>query len=252
MGNVLFLIPVLTVISGLILYRHNGKKEILKLDSVQFIYSFVLAPVIYIWLKSFLFYLLRDENALSEGELFIFDTFYSVFFIFVYAFVVIHSLTKSFELKRTEDPLHDVFTHSEFFHQWVSHLVFYLGSMLLFSIASITNGFFPLNIFIYGFYFYLFLAVSLLAGVGWFIAIWLNEDIGEKFFKLMKLFFSFLFLLHVLVYFWVKPAFNINYLIYWMMSVVLFVCVLLSAFINKLKKMDKSNIFFNSFHYKKK
>lgn len=98
----LFVIPLLTLVSGVLLYGQHGKKEFLKLDFVQFMYSFVIAPVMFVWLKSFLFFILRNELnfRLSISEIFIVDTIYSTLVMFIFAFVVIHSLTKSFNLKR--------------------------------------------------------------------------------------------------------------------------------------------------------
>src|SRR3989344_3589542 len=57
----IYLIPVLSVLSALALYHKSGKMEILKFDVVQFWYAFVLAPILFVWFKSFLFITLRDE-----------------------------------------------------------------------------------------------------------------------------------------------------------------------------------------------
>lgn len=107
---ILFLVPTFAILSSLYLYQHTGKREILKFDLVQFVYAFILAPIVYIWLKSFLFVFLVSELNLhlSVTDLFIADTVLTIIFLYVFAFLVIHSLTKSFELKRLRDPFYAV------------------------------------------------------------------------------------------------------------------------------------------------
>ncbi|EKD43989.1 MAG: hypothetical protein ACD_72C00045G0003, partial [uncultured bacterium] len=56
MKILLIIIPLLSLLASLGLYRYNGKKEILRFDLVQFFYAFILMPMIYIWFKSFLFF----------------------------------------------------------------------------------------------------------------------------------------------------------------------------------------------------
>lgn len=219
MITVLYLIPVFAVISAVLMYRLNGKREFLKIDLVQFFYAFVLAPLLFVWLKTFLYFLLRVEVnfSLSSVQLFLLDTTFSLFFIYVFAFVVIHSITKSFNLKRVRDPLYNIFEHSEFFHLWLTHLIMYIGGMVLISGLSLFNIWFPLDIELSQVSFYIFNAASLIAGFFIFMIIWLSDPKQDQanFMRLMKLSFGFFFLVHIVVYFVFNPAFSPEFGLYW-------------------------------------
>lgn len=219
MINVLYLVPTFAIISAVLMYRLNGKKEFLKIDLVQFFYAFVLTPMLFVWLKTFLYFLLRVEVniQLSTIQLFLLDTAFSLFFMYVFAFVVIHSLTKTFFLKRVRDPLYDVFAHSEFFHLWLTHLIMYIGGMVLISGLSIFNLWFPLEFDMSQINFYLINVFGLIAGFGVFMIIWLSDPKQDSanFMRLMKLSFGFFFLIHVVVYFVINPPFSAAYGLYW-------------------------------------
>ncbi|MCA9370211.1 hypothetical protein KC686_03570, partial [Candidatus Woesebacteria bacterium] len=126
----LFAIPILSSLSGLLLYRFIGKKQLFKLDSIQFLYAFVLAPLLFVWAKTFFYTLVSTQNlgiALSSNDVFILDTVFSTFLLFIYAFVVMHSLTKTFNVRMKDDPLYNIFHHSEYFHLWLTHLAMFGG-----------------------------------------------------------------------------------------------------------------------------
>ncbi|MDQ5951035.1 MAG: hypothetical protein QG639_312 [Patescibacteria group bacterium] len=219
MISLLYLIPVFAIISAVVVYRLNGKREFLKLDLVQFFYAFILSPVLFIWLKTFLFFLLRVEAnfSLSIGQLFIIDTVYSLFFLYVFAFVVIHSLTKSFNLKQTHDPLYDLFEHSEFFHLWLTHLIMYLGGMVLLTILGTLNIWFPLEVRVPESMFYILFASGFLSGFLMFMIVWLSDPKQERanFMRVMKLSFGFFFLIHIVLYFVFSPPFSPALGLYW-------------------------------------
>lgn len=231
----LLLIPPLTLLSGIILYGQHGKREILKLDFVQFVYSFVIAPVIFIWLKTFIFFILRNELnvRLSISEIFIVDTIYSTLAMFIFAFVVIHSLTKSFNLKRESDPLYDMFEHSEYFHWNLSHLVIYVGAMTIASFVSFTNVLIPLTSVIDKPQFYTSLTIASVVGLLGFIGVWNYESPSANFMRIMKLFFGVFFLAHVALYYFLEPPFNGTYLGYWFVLFMFTVTVVLSLFAEK-------------------
>src|SRR3989344_326284 len=264
----IYLIPVLSMLSALALYRKNGRREILKFDVVQFWYAFVLVPVLFVWFKSFLFFTLRDElnlyrtaadfcrnlqqlapqltncdaynynqgsTNLSLTGLFIADTVYSVVFLFVYAFVVIHSLTKSLENKRYKDPLYDVFKHSEALHLWISHVFIYVGVMVLISLLSLMNVWFPLQVSINKWQFYLMLTIAVGTGVITFGGMWLSI-FKESFWRLMKLVIGLFFLVHAAVYFLFDPTFSKQHLMYWMILIFFTTMVVLSFFFEKSNK----------------
>lgn len=240
MMTVLYLIPIFSIISAVLVYRLNGKKELLKLDLVQFFYAFILSPMLFIWLKTFLYFLLRVEAniSLSSGQLFVIDTIFSLFFIYVFAFVVIHSLTKSFNLKRVRDPLYDIFEHSEFFHLWLTHLIMYLGSQLLISLVSITNIWFPLEVMMGKTSFYTLCLAGLVCGFFAFMIVWLSDPKQERanFMRLMKLSFGFFFLVHVVIYFVFNPPFSPALGLYWWSLCVFTGLVMCSLFAYKSER----------------
>ena len=237
---VIYLIPVLTIISSMLMYRLNGKKQLLKLDLVQFVYAFVFAPALFIWLKSFLYQLMRVEVevSLSSLQIFIIDTAFSTIFLYIFAFVVIHSLTKSFNLQSAKDPLYDIFAHSEFFHLWLTHLIVYIGAMGLISILAFVNLYFPLTIDATRPVFYFWTLTGFVAGLISFVMIWISDpkSNGANFTRVMKLFFGLFFLFHVLLYFFLNPNFNIVHGMYWWSFSLFTALMICSLFAYKSEK----------------
>lgn len=237
---ILFVIPVLAIIAALLVYRLNGKKEILRLDLVQFFYAFILSPVLFVWLKSFLHFLMRSEVevSLSQTEMFWYDTLFSVFFVFIYGFVVIHAVTKSFKLKRIDDPLHDLFHHSEYFHLWLTHLTVYGGTFLLLTSLAVFNSFVPFEIYMDKAEFYSLLLSGGIIGVIGFLAVWIADPKQQaaNFMRLMKLLFGLLFIVHVVIYFLHFPSFSSRFGVYWWSFSAFTSLVLCSLFAYKSEK----------------
>lgn len=246
---VLIGIPIGTLLTALFLYRFVGKKEFLYFDAIQFLYAFVVGPTMFVWLKSMLFLILRTEfqQGLRLGDIFFIDTVFSLVALYVFAFIVIHSLTKSFNLRRFEDPLYDLFYHSEYFHLWITHLVMFGGAMLLLTILAVVNAFIPLQIIMPRVTFYSLLAVAAAAGTFWFGAVWLadpKQDVPAsrfRFMMLMKLVMGVSFLIHMLAFFIVKPSFNASYILYWFSTVAFAVQVMIGSFM--YKSVRAQNIF---------
>jgi hypothetical protein len=245
----LVLIPAFTTAAAFLLYKQVGKREFLKLDAVQFIYAFVLSPLSFIWLKSFLLFFAKNEvnPNLSQTEIFAIDTAFSVGFLFFYAFVVIHSLTKSFEMKRHRDPLYDILADSESFHLWISHSFLYSLLLLLVTLLGLTNVFIPLDLTLTKPIFYGVLALGSLGGFLAFAAVYLSNFTEYKFMKLMKLIFAALFSLHVLAYFFFDPKFGASFVVYWA-SFSIFGSLVFASFI--LEKSQRSRRFIDRFHHK--
>lgn len=201
------------------MYPHNGKREFLKLDLVQFFYAFVIAPLLFIWLKTFLYVLLTTEiNAgLSQLQIFMIDSGFSLICLYVFAFVVIHSLTATFNRKITRDPLYDIFAHSEFFHLWLSHLVMFGGGLAIITITAFFNIFFPLDMEIAKSLFYLLCFTGVVSGAGCFMIVWLSDprQEGARFMRVMKLLFGIFFILYSVVYFIFTPSFNASQGLFW-------------------------------------
>ncbi len=217
MKIIIGLIPLLAMLASVLVYKQNGKKEILRFDMVQFFYAFILMPTVYIWFKWFLFTLLRNElgGLISQNELFFWDTVYSVFFLFLSAFVVIHSLTKSFELKRRKDPLYDLFEHSEYYHLWFSHTSLFIGLMLLITLISSSNIWLDSIFYISQNVFYLILLTTPILALAVFKAFKLSDFGDFRFLKLMKLFVGIFFFVHGVLFILFEPVFSGEKIMYW-------------------------------------
>ncbi len=250
MFPLLAIIPLAALLSGFFIYRRTGRRDFLKFDAVQFIYAFILAPLLFVWSKSFLFYLLRQElNVhISTTELFFFDTVFSVVAMYVYSFVVIHSLTKSFELKRYVDPLYDIFSHSEALHLWISHTALYVGAMSLFTVISLVNVVIPTPSGASKLFFYFALLFGLICGMFCYAGIWLSNFTSKDIFmNIMKLVIAISFVLHCLAYFLADPHFNANYMVYWTIFMCYFamsVCALI------FERSERASGWFERFHHK--
>ncbi len=247
----LILIPIFTVTLGLMMYKFQDKNiEIFRLDVVQFTYMFLLAPTMYVWLKTFLFYILRNELEfrLSVTDLFVIDTAFSVLAFIVMAAIAMHSLTKTFWLKRHSDPEFDLYRLSEYFHLWWTHIVIWGGAMLLATFVSISNVLIPFQIVTATkSHFYTLLSVGVISGPLTFLAIWMSDAKQGHYMRLMKLLLAFFVLLHVVVYFILDPAFNITNAGYWFVFANFFSATLCSAFFERYEKTNKLLDFFVHF-----
>lgn len=219
MSILLVLIPLLAVVVATILYHHNGKRQLLNLDIVQFIYAFVMVPVLFIWLKSFLYFIVRSELGitLSFNEFFVIDTAFSLVFIYISFFVVLHAVGKSFDLQREKDPLVDLFELSEYFHHTLSHTVIFVGSLALTTMLSIVNILSPITAFTSQNPFWIGLFFGAAAGIIFHIGVLQYDTASRQFLRLMKLVYAIMFLIHVSIYFIVDPPFIAAYGFYWTM-----------------------------------
>ncbi len=216
---VLLLLPILSSISVVLLIPRAGRREILKFDFVQFFFAFILVPLGFAWLKTFLYFLVKNEinPTVSPGEMIALDTAFSLIFLYFYAFVVIHSLTKSFELKRQRDPLYDLFSHSESFHIWISHTAIYLSLVILLVMFSLTNIFIPITLVLTKLIFYAVLAMGYIIGLAFFASVWFFAvSTQEKYMRPMRLLFGIGFAIHILAYYFADPRFSASYLVYWL------------------------------------
>jgi len=189
-----------------------------------------------------LFYLMQHESdiALSSTQIFIVDTAFSMVSFIVFVAMAIHSLTKTFWIKRYYDPHFDVYHLSEYFHLWWSHVVMFIGGMSLACFASLANLAVPIPTIAGKSQFYSLLAIALLTGIMFFIIVWNSDPKQGNFMRLMKILFGLFFLLHVIVYFVVDPAFNMAYSVYWFIFMAFFAMVVCSSF---FEKYDKTNRF---------
>lgn len=234
MAIMLFLIPLFAVLSGLLIYRHNGRRQFLQLDLIQFLYTFILAPLFFLWVKTFVFFLLRSEASVSltVGQMFIIDTVVSLLSFYMYAFVVMHSLTKTFRINTEKDPLYDLFHHSEYIHLWLSHIVTAIGTMVLLLVLAAVNIFFPLTIAMSKLVFYLVCLAGIGVGGISFVGLWLTDprQDGRRYMRLMKLAIGISFVLLVSAYFLLNPNFVAAYSLFWFVFFVFSTMLVLSFF----------------------
>jgi len=246
----LFTIPLLTITSALVMYRFNGRRQMLKFDLIQFIYGFIVSPILFVCFKSFAFVLVKNELglSLSINQLFLLDTIVSVILLYIYGFVVIHSLTTSFKLVLLKDPLADLFEYSEYFHLWLSHVVIWVGSALLLSIISIANIFFPFSFGPSKPLFFTSLGIATVVGVMIFISTLLSDPQQRNYLRIMKLLFGIFFFVHAGIYFAFDPAWNMPYILYWSTFTIFTTLVTCSLFAHRSQRATN---FFNRFKYKK-
>lgn len=226
-----------------VIYRHNGKRQIFNIDLIQFIYGFVLAPIAFLWLKSFLFYLFRNELglSLSINQLFILDSFFSVVLVYLLMAIAIHSVTKSFWLKKNQDPLYDVFHLSEYFHLWFTHIFIFLGSLVLMILLSVINLLIPLQISGDKRILFIVLCVGFVFGIGWFFSVWMSDPKQERrnFLRLIKLCSGLFFFLQVAIFFLFDPGFSLQYVLYWFMLSASFSIVTAFMFFHRFARIRR-------------
>lgn len=230
---IIAVLPLLIVISSVVMYHLNGKKEIFHMDMTQFLYTFIIGPVGFVWMKSLLFFLLRNELnlRLTLSEYLTIDTLFSVFFLFVYAFVVIHSLTKSFQLSTEKDDVFEFFAKSEFFHMDFSHYGIYLGIILLGVFLGLANLFFPFLIQpLSKLQFYWCLLGSGIFGLIAQAGMYLYRSNGRHFLRLIKFFLGIAFLTLACGYILLEPNFNSQYIVYWSILAMTITMVAISLF----------------------
>lgn len=189
-------------------------------DFVQFLYTFFFTPLLFVWAKTFLRYIVANELQLdlSDTALFVIDTVYSVFALYIFAFVVIHSLTKTFNLKKHKDPLYDFFEHSEYLHLWLSHIVIYVGASILVLVFGLINIFIPIEIDITRTVLHLVTVVGAMSGIVVFSSAWLSDPREKQkgnFMRLIKLVFGMSFSLLVLCYYVFDPSYSSEHSIFW-------------------------------------
>lgn len=238
----LILAPVLIALFGLSIYKFQTKpREIFRLDLVQFVYLFIVAPALFIWSKTFLFYLMQNELevSLSITEQFIIDTLFSVLFVVIVAALAIHGLTKTFWIRRYHNPEFDVFHLSEYFHLWWSHIVMYGGAMLMMTFVSISSIYFPQAINLSKTTFIGLQGLGILGGVLLFMIIWMSDPGKGNFMRLMKLLFVTFTLVHLLAYYLLSPGFNSNYLAYWLVLGTFVTASVCGAFFEKYERVGK-------------
>ncbi len=243
----LFIFPIFVSIISLYLYRFIGKKDFFKLDLVQFIYTFIIFPLFFLWLKT-IFYLSFVQNV-SIGvntKFFIFDSVLSLSFLYMFSMVVIHSLTKTFNLKKNQNKDYDIFLHSEDFHLVYTHIGAFLWFVVISIIISIINMFFPLNIENINTYFDIVkfdkLLILILSIVIFYIydAVLNYTKIKQAIYKKLLFFLiTIWFIVNIVLFFIFTPEFGIKYIFYFVNTLANFLLLFKRYIKNLLKRIKK-------------
>src|SRR5690606_31295402 len=136
---------------------------------------------------------------------FVIDTAISLLFFFLSSFVVIHSLTKSFNLKREQDPLYDLHELSEYFHLTLSHFVMFGGGLAVLLFVSLLNVIIPLPIEPNRTFLYSILLMGSLVGFCIYITVVNYRVATRKFRRIMKFFYGLGFSINVVSYLIFNP-----------------------------------------------
>ncbi len=238
------LLPLLICSSALYLYRFSGRRELLNFDVVQFLYAFVLLPTMFVWFKSALFVILRDQVGLSLSmtQLFMIDTVFSTVGLFISFFIVIHSLTKSINLIVTKDPLVDVHELSEYFHLSFSHFAIYLGELVLVIMISLLTIFLPW----YGGTWSIATIVILLgvaAGVYFYMSVINFEVASRNFLRIIKILLGLTLLIQMTGYYLKDVTFSPEYMGYWSMLAAVLVATFLNLFVYPTRTDEGKKIY---------
>lgn len=231
MKFVLGVLPLLLLLLSFITNRFGGKRELLKIDLIQFIYAFVVTPAIIIWIKTVVFYNLKNELgiALNVEDTFLIDTVLTVISLYIFAFMVMHSITKSFKIKHARDPLFDILTHSEYFHLWLSHIATYSGWLLIMLFLGILNLFYPVIIFSNKSGLYLSASAGVALGLMFYHAMNIYKVEEQKKFNRVMKFQVYIYTLVILTsYFISKPSYTLSFSTFWC-SVFFFVTAAIST-----------------------
>lgn len=243
------LIPFATTITTFLLYKHVGKRDFFRLDIVQFLYAFVFTPIMFLWMKAFLAYAARNEIGIpmSQNQLFALDSAFSIIFLYFTAFVAIHSLTKTFEIKAQKDPLYDIIEHAEQFHLWISHISLYLLGLLFLVMLGIMNIFVPLDLQMTKPIFWLLIVIGVFMGSLVYAAIWLSNFNEKSFMRVMKLGFGVGLSTLIFAYFLFQPKFGASNVLYWIIFAVYSSMVSHSFF---LERSERFGNHLRKYHHK--
>lgn len=235
LSSLLLILPLLTIVFGYTVYKFQGKRQLVSMDAVQFLYTFFVAPMIFVWFKLMLFVLLRTElgESISIHQFLFFDTIFSVFFLFIYAFISMHSLTKSFRLRKDDDPLYDLFAHSEYIHLWLSHHAMIILGFALFSLFTLVNLFLPMPLSWSQGQFYFLIFLGFILGPILYVGLLMADPRQKRkhFLRYAKLVIAGFAIWQMLLYAIFNPAFSSAFLIYWLVTttmISLVICASLS------------------------
>lgn len=248
----LLLVLLFGVAAALFLYRFQGRKNLIQLDIVQFLYIFFFYPLFFVWIKSFIYLQVRADlgGSLTSNEYFVVDTTVSLTWLYLYGVFAIKGFTKTLFLARHKDPLADLFAHAEYFHLWISHLAIFFGVAIIGLILSGINLFLPFQVANTSILNILLAAIGGVVGVFLFVMLLLSDpkQNGFRLLKIVKLVYGFVFSALIAIYFIFEPPFTTAYSMYWLVVFIFAAFLVCSIFAYKSTKannlMDKFSSLF--------
>lgn len=218
----LFLLLVLLfgVAAALFLYRFQGRRNVIQLDIVQFLYIFLFYPVFFVWIKSFIYVQVRGDlgAALTANEFFLIDTAVSLTWLYLYGIFAIKGFTKTLFLARHKDPLADLFEHTEYFHLWISHLAIFFGVAIISLILAGINVFLPFQVPNATITTLFVACIGSIVGIFMFVMLLLSDpkQNGYRLLKVVKLVYGFVFTVLISLYLFIEPPFTTAHSMYWL------------------------------------
>lgn len=244
------LVTIFLVFGGIFLYRFDGRRTVFNIDFVQFVYAFLILPLMFVAMKVFLYQTLSELAILTQRQLFAVDTLLSVLFLYLAAAKAVHAVTKSFSLKVKSTPGFDLFQLSEYLHMWWSHILMYVLALCIFTLFSLSNLVFPLvesDLTRQGFLGSLLFGS--IAGLFLYTIIWNTKLSRGNFLNFMKFVFGIFFALHAVAYVRMRPGFSSEFLVFWMMFSLFLTTVLCSFLLERSRKAQKWRAFFQPSHW---
>lgn len=243
MVEFIFFLVLIVVLAGAVFsYPFHGKAEVIKFDFLQFVYVFVITPIVFVFLKSFLRQMLVTDlhQLIGERGAFMLDTLFSVYFMFLFAFIVIHGLTKSAHLKKMQDPKADLYLYIEYFHLWLSHLVGYVMGMTTVFLFGVLNLLFPLEIDLPRQVMFFVPGTGLVGGIAFYVSLLFADprQVEVNFFRQMKIIGGVFFLVMVSLYAVAVPRFSGEYLLFWWSLFAFIGLVITSGFVYKSRRVN--------------
>lgn len=240
----LLVVLLFGMVLGFVLYRFQGRKDLVHLDIVQFCYIFFFYPLFFVWLKSFVYVQLKPMIGveISPSEYLVIDTTVATVGLYLYGIVAMKGLTKTLFLIRQKNPLVDLFPHTEYIHLWISHIAIFIGVVAILSVLSIVNLLFPFQVNESDLVNIVTASLGAAFGVCLYIVLLLSNPKQDHFrlLKTIKLMFGLVFTIFVVAYLIFSPPLSTSFSLYWF-SLFLFATFVVCSFFSY--KSQRANSF---------
>lgn len=220
---------LLIMLLALYLYRFSGRRQFLRLDLIQFIYAFVVYPLAFLWMQELLLLFYRSVPEIGPVDQRIISSSVNLIFLYLYAFGIMHSLTKTLSLRVYRDPLFDVFSQTEYVHEFLSHVGMYTGIFALGSVLSVINIVFPFDIVSTRQAMAMTISAGTILGIALYIVLFITTDKGigyTAYKKIIRAVAGLSFTAHVILFVLFRPALTMHHGVFWLVASILTAFVL--------------------------